>query len=1156
MKRVPPNILSLTQSDHLPTAPSLRIQVLKNSKGYVELNLNDRDLRIVPPETFHMISVQVLRLANNHIDHLPLMIAYLRDLKVLDLQHNLLVSLPETLTNCRHLAEMKLTANRLTDLPKSIGGLESLRVLELGENQFEQLPQEIGLMSSLRILDLHSNKLWHLPVTLQGCKQLVKLDLSDNMFDHVPLAVTKLTSLKALSLAKNRLAALPVDFDCLKSLRELNLSNNKFASISSMLLALTHLRYLTLASNGLKFLPPHMSTLKNLRVLHLQDNELRHVPSSFKYLNYYNVSKNHLTTFSVENIRNLVSLAASHNELEIPPRGLYKLKHLKFLYLDNNNLMELEDDIGKLRQLRVLDLSDNQLTVLPQPLYRLPLLHTFNVKGNYKLTRTGNFVIHTDKAGRLQGDQSQDPTQNLESFADRTLKKTMTLSGQIQFDKESHELKKMQGKGKNNGLQSLQKMNGYGPDMLQTQQAYFDNQSRNETIKSLKKKTKNSPDSPDGDIKSTKFQSLRSLREILFGKSKNTKNSSSENQTATMRSSHSINFPIQYSREEVWAGERSNRNKQSTNRDMFPGRSRLRSKLNEATFEENAQVPESYPSDDYVTRSYQRNGRVRNKVSINRANSYRNVFYQSQKDMHYDHRDFDESLDSDSDEEGQYRAQDRFHFGDVKKQRSLDDVEDNPNGELHRQRTYQLHTRQDEEDFDQDIVPQYQQRRQQWQKYSPDKHSQKNYWHGEENFHRKHKRGHETSNKETRNNYGNVYYDKTNSRHWMTYPNTTDSDSDGSSYNEDDGRYWTFSDQNGEQQDKQYGESPQAFRVKGRYFQDKQRHKFDHILSTQKDEERSSQEAGPAMYYDENFMMRKKKTRGLARNRSLDSLLNQFSEKQLGNSPYPEKQLGNSPYPERKQQNNDGSRLSFENHPDLLNRNGTDYSLLGVCSQVEDLLNKNFMQPARGRKSNGLKNIKNYPDRQRMYSNEYETMGRTKKKFTGEETKDDPDIEYHQPQIFTVTSLGGQFTSSGHPTVTVTMPAHAVSQNVRITVQMLSISQNLLNSIQQLNRFVNNILAMGPIVYLHTDRDVSFNTQATLTLPAPPAVRGGHLAVLTVRGDNSCLPCSHSYRSSKLSATLNIWHLSAKVALVTRAKCKYKACKSMEQLLLCLGVGR
>ncbi|KAH9500656.1 hypothetical protein Btru_077219 [Bulinus truncatus] len=94
-------------------------------------------------------------------------------------------------------------------------------------------------------------------------------------------------------------------------------------------------------------LPEH-----NLRVLHLQDNELRHVPSSFKYLNYYNVSKNHLTTFSVENIRNLVSLAASHNELEIPPRGLYKLKHLKFLYLDNNNLMELEDDMcGKLRHI-------------------------------------------------------------------------------------------------------------------------------------------------------------------------------------------------------------------------------------------------------------------------------------------------------------------------------------------------------------------------------------------------------------------------------------------------------------------------------------------------------------------------------------------------------------------------------------------------------------------------------------------------------------------------------------------------------------------------------------------------------------------------------------------------------------------------------------
>ncbi|KAH9500658.1 hypothetical protein Btru_077221 [Bulinus truncatus] len=200
---------------------------------------------------------------------------------------------------------------------------------------------------------------------------------------------------------------------------------------------------------------------------------------------------------------------------------------------------------------------------------------------------------------------------------------------------------------------------------------------------------------------------------------------------------------------------------------------------------------------------------------------------------------------------------------------------------------------------------------------------------------------------------------------------------------------------------------------------------------------RSSQEAGPAMYYDENFMMRKKKTRGLARNRSLDSLLNQFSEKQLGNSPYPEKQLeGIPPYQKRKQQNNDGSRLSFENHPDLLNRNGTDYSLLGCVAKL-DLLNKNFMQPARGRKSNGLN----------LYSDQFRWSVHI----------------------------------SGHPTVTVTMPAHAVSQNVRIYIwvcvtplkEFISDAVNLTELAEQHptaeHRFVNNILAMGPIVY-HTDR--------------------------------------------------------------------------------------
>lgn len=95
--------------------------------------------------------------------------------------------------------------------------------------------------------------------------------------------------------------------------------------------------------------------------------------------------------------------------------------------------------------------------------------------------------------------------------------------------------------------------------------------------------------------------------------------------------------------------------------------------------------------------------------------------------------------------------------------------------------------------------------------------------------------------------------------------------------------------------------------------------------------------------------------------------------------------------------------------------------------------------------------------------------------------------------------------------------------------QLLFISPVIVSKARKLNYYVENIIAMGPMVYFHTVNEPDFNSQATVTIPAPAEVKGGHLSVLTVRKDNSCIPCSSGFRSGATTATLSTWHLTGYV---------------------------
>jgi internalin A len=85
------------------------------------------------------------------------------------------------------------------------------------------------------------------------------------------------------------------------------------------------------------------------------------------------------------NLQQLTELTLNSNQLRKVPATLGQLCQLKRLYLNNNQLREIPAALGKLRQLRALHLYNNQLLELPAALSECEKLKELFLHGNPKL---------------------------------------------------------------------------------------------------------------------------------------------------------------------------------------------------------------------------------------------------------------------------------------------------------------------------------------------------------------------------------------------------------------------------------------------------------------------------------------------------------------------------------------------------------------------------------------------------------------------------------------------------------------------------------------------------------------------------------------------------------------------------------------------------
>ncbi|KAG5869604.1 hypothetical protein JTB14_001684 [Gonioctena quinquepunctata] len=142
----------------------------------------------VPPGLANLTNLEILNLANNHIEELPLSLSSMPKLRILNLSLNRLYQLPRGFGAFPLLEVLDLTYNNLKEdsLPGNFFMIETLRALYLGDNDFEYLPPDVKNLKSLQILVLRENDLIELPKEIGELSRLRELHVQGNRLSFLP----------------------------------------------------------------------------------------------------------------------------------------------------------------------------------------------------------------------------------------------------------------------------------------------------------------------------------------------------------------------------------------------------------------------------------------------------------------------------------------------------------------------------------------------------------------------------------------------------------------------------------------------------------------------------------------------------------------------------------------------------------------------------------------------------------------------------------------------------------------------------------------------------------------------------------------------------------------------------------------------------------
>jgi leucine-rich repeat protein SHOC2 len=233
---------------------SLIIERIDKNKSTESLNLNNCNIKILPPNLAQLIQLKNLYIENNKLIFIP-EIGCLIQLEDLSLENNEITLLPESFSNLKQLKSLNLNRNplkclsgnlfvnfqclsilwlnhcELMYLPKEIGNLKNLERLGLKENALDELPAELGQLVNLKWLNVEKNQLYKLSDSFKMLKNLSHLNLAHNKLDRIPDYFYEMKNLNILLLKQNDIRNFN-DEMCLglSFLNKLDLRNNPFVN--------------------------------------------------------------------------------------------------------------------------------------------------------------------------------------------------------------------------------------------------------------------------------------------------------------------------------------------------------------------------------------------------------------------------------------------------------------------------------------------------------------------------------------------------------------------------------------------------------------------------------------------------------------------------------------------------------------------------------------------------------------------------------------------------------------------------------------------------------------------------------------------------------------------------------------------------------------
>jgi Leucine-rich repeat (LRR) protein len=381
LRGVPPLVVQKTIIEELILAHNQLTTIpndIRNLLTLRGLDLSANLLTTLPLELRECVAIEGLNLRGNQLRLVPACVPQLVMLKILDLSNNMLYCLPSEIGKLMKCERLYVNGNRLRSLPKEIGQMQKLRRLHAAENELAVVPTELGNLVNLAELDISANNLTRLPSQLGRMLALRIIQVADNPLTWPPLAVLDEGPEAVLQFLKHAdelhdrefVVGSRQHFDAsVRAAATQAVSQEKIESVCNQCKDRGDVA-LDLSSKGLvnapdePHLPSSLAGLHKLRQMFLNKNNLTEVP------------------LQVCQLADLIGLNLGYNKITMLPTEISDLSLLQALNLGTNQLSELPPTIGRLTSLMVLDLYGNRLRRLPAEIGQLRALRRLYVDNN------------------------------------------------------------------------------------------------------------------------------------------------------------------------------------------------------------------------------------------------------------------------------------------------------------------------------------------------------------------------------------------------------------------------------------------------------------------------------------------------------------------------------------------------------------------------------------------------------------------------------------------------------------------------------------------------------------------------------------------------------------------------------------------------------